>query len=568
MIAFKTHHYLKRKTRGKEGFVALKLDMSKAYDRVRWNFLFEVMRAMNFAPEWIHLIKECVSSVKYLIPFDNTFLGPILPRRGLRQGDPLSPYLSILVAEGLSLLIRKNEKQGRIHGVSVAKGAPRVSHLFFADDNFLFFRAQEDECNVIKGILSTYTSTSGQMVNFSKSALSFSSNVVGPTRDNICNMLGVYQEQVGSRYLGLPSLIGRRKMEILGFLRERIVKRIQSWNNMFLSKAGREVLLKTVIQVTPSYAMNVFLLPAKLCTEIERIMNGYWWRRKEMTGWGIRWKSWQDLCKPKQKGGLGYRSLREFNIAMLGKQAWRLTTDTNSLVSKVFKSRYFPKSSFLDAKLGSNPSYIWRSVFEAQGIIRDGTRRRVGNGRDIYVWRDSWLPRKEGGMVLSPKPEGVFDMNVASLIKEDCSGWNVQRVHNVFSHEESEAILSIPLSKRDVSDGFWWSDDVRGVYTVKSGYRRIKGEVLEEGWLGWTRMWGLSIQPKIKHFFWQVMTNVLPVAENLRKKRVDIAAECKLCAEAEETIFHLFKNCRFTQGIWSNYRQIFQQQSDSFQDWV
>lgn len=137
------------------------------------------------------------------------------------------------------------------------------------------------------------------------------------------------------------------------------------------SKASREVLLKNVVQAIPTYAMSVFLLPSKLCHEIEIAMNSYWWNADNNSGKGIRWKDWKALNKPKKLGRMGYRTLREFNLSLLGKQTWRFIQQPHSLVSKVYKAKYFPKVSYLDAKIGSNPSFVWRSVCQTQNIIKD-----------------------------------------------------------------------------------------------------------------------------------------------------------------------------------------------------
>ena len=126
-------HYLKRARQGKIGTAALKIDMSKAYDRIEWGYLKTMMLKLGFAERWVKLILLCVSTVTYKVLRGNEEVGPIVPSRGLRQGDPLSPDLFIICAEGLSLLLRKHERAGLIHGVWVAKGAPIVTHLFFAD---------------------------------------------------------------------------------------------------------------------------------------------------------------------------------------------------------------------------------------------------------------------------------------------------------------------------------------------------------------------------------------------------------------------------------------------------
>ncbi|CAH9105008.1 unnamed protein product [Cuscuta europaea] len=332
IVAFETQHFLKRKSTGKEGFIALKLDMSKAYDKVDWSFLDKILIKMGFHGCWVRMIMECVKTVKYYIQFDGDFLGPIIPGRGLRQGDPVSPYLFILIAEGLSALIRQAEKQRNIHGVAVCRRAPRVSHLFFVDDSFLFFKANMIECTAVKEILKEYEDNSGQAVNFTKSTLSFSPNIQEDFKGYCRNFFGVLQDGDNQRYLGLPSLIGRGKRAILGFLRDRIVQRIKSWNNRFLSRAGRAVLLRNVVQAMPTYAMNVFLLPRDLCDEIEKLMNGFWWKGSKFEQRGIRWRRWEALRKPKGLGGLGFRKLREFNLAMLAKQGWRILSRPDNLM--------------------------------------------------------------------------------------------------------------------------------------------------------------------------------------------------------------------------------------------
>ena len=126
--------------------MALKLDMSKAYDRVEWAFLERVMYQLGLEERLIKIIMSCVQSVSYSVLLNGQPVGNIIPGRGLRQGDPLSPYLFLLCAMGLQCLIQKAEASGDIKGVAICRHGPRISHLFFADDNVLFCRATEGEC--------------------------------------------------------------------------------------------------------------------------------------------------------------------------------------------------------------------------------------------------------------------------------------------------------------------------------------------------------------------------------------------------------------------------------------
>ncbi|PNX60847.1 ribonuclease H, partial [Trifolium pratense] len=152
---------MKSKTRGKKGAAALKLDISKAYDRINWDFLKDMMAKMGFSQKWIGWIMLCVETVDYSIIVNGHMVGPVIPGRGLRQGDPLSPYLFIICAEGLSALIRQAENRGDLHGIKICRNAPVISHLLFADDCFLFFKATINEATVLKNILSVYEAASG-----------------------------------------------------------------------------------------------------------------------------------------------------------------------------------------------------------------------------------------------------------------------------------------------------------------------------------------------------------------------------------------------------------------------
>lgn len=135
MIAFEIMHFMKRKTQGKEGWMALKLDMSKAYDRVEWSYMEAMLLRMGFDNHVVHLFMSCLNSVKYSIAHAGRNFGLIIPERGLRQGDPLSSYLFLICMEGLSSLLQDFERKRLIAGIKVARMAPSISHMFFADDS-------------------------------------------------------------------------------------------------------------------------------------------------------------------------------------------------------------------------------------------------------------------------------------------------------------------------------------------------------------------------------------------------------------------------------------------------
>ncbi|KAK5838773.1 hypothetical protein PVK06_007511 [Gossypium arboreum] len=203
--------------------------------------------------------------------------------------DPLSPYPFIICAKGLSYLLKEVEAYNFIPGAEVCKSSPTITHLFFAYDSFLFFKATRSECSSVKIILDVYEQASGQAGNFKKSRIFFSPNKVEGVRWELFDILGVHTPLDHGRYLGLPSLVGHTKRSIFSFLRERMWSCIQNWNNKLLSRANKEILLKSIAQAILSYCISTFLLPISLYDELQRIMNSIWWGMKDNGGSTIYW---------------------------------------------------------------------------------------------------------------------------------------------------------------------------------------------------------------------------------------------------------------------------------------
>ncbi|KAL0012182.1 hypothetical protein SO802_007290 [Lithocarpus litseifolius] len=162
LVGFELMHYLEHKREGIESFLAVKLDMSKAFDRVEWVFIEKVMERLSFHEKWIGMIMQCISTVSYSILINGVAYGCIMPTRGIRQGDPLSPYLFLLCAEGFSSMICQAVRRQLLSGVSICRGCPMVTHLFFADDSLLFCKASSQECQKLVEILKHYENASGQ----------------------------------------------------------------------------------------------------------------------------------------------------------------------------------------------------------------------------------------------------------------------------------------------------------------------------------------------------------------------------------------------------------------------
>ena len=167
-----------------------------------------------------------------------------------------------------------------------------------------------------------------------------------------------------------------------------------------------------------------------------------------------------------------------FNLALLAKQGWRILSNPNSLMDRVYKAKYFPYNDILNAKLGSNLSYAWRSIFNSLEVIRKGTRWLVGNGKRIHIWEDKWLPTPTIHKVISTPRDFDDFLMVLSLIDENSKWWKPDLVKSLFLYFEANEILKIPFSHSLSEDSLIWLGNKKGLFKVKSAYY-VANELVE-----------------------------------------------------------------------------------------
>ncbi|KAL9666219.1 hypothetical protein QQ045_000543 [Rhodiola kirilowii] len=488
LIAHEMMSFMRSRSNSKDGFCCIKIDMSKAYDRMEWVFLENMQKRMDFPATWIAKVMACVSSVSYRIRVNDIISDYFSPERGIRQGDPLSPYLIVICMEWLARRLDRAVQVGELQGIKVSSSAPSVSHLLFADDCMLFIKADVDHIMRLKSILKEFEDISGQRINYSKSEFFVSSNVCPDIARCIGSILGMKLVNRIEKYLGLPVCVNGRSSTLWNYLEDRMWKRVNGWKEKLLSVAGKETLIKTVIQALPVYALTCFKMPKRIVERWNSIVTSFWWSNKK--GRFIAWIDRRKLQKVKEEGGLGLRNFQLMNLALIIKQAWRILTKPELLISMIYKARYASARDLLEAPVGLRPSWAWRSVHWGLNILKR--------------WR------------------AVGDEGQIRFLRSD----------GEFSAKAAYDILLLEENRRE--------SDRQGESSDNSKIKQF-----------WKRFWRIKAQRKAKIFMWKLFFNAVPVSANLISRGCRVDPKCRICGAGIEDGVHVFLNCWWAKEFWS-----------------
>lgn len=273
---------------------------------------------------------SCISTVSSSILFNGEVLEPIYPSRGIRQGDPLSPYLFILCMEYLGQLIVEKCNAKLWQPIKASSSGPAFSHFFFADDLVLFARADGTNCFIVRDVLDEFCSLSGQTISEAKSRVYFSPNVARDTRESLSDILGFASAPSLGKYLGIPIMHPRSSSHEYNFVLDRVKHKLVGWKANMLSFVGRVVLIQASYASIPSYIMQCTKLLGRILDGIDRVNRNFLWGNTD-TAKKIHWVGWQKVTRTKEEGGLGLQEAKGRNSTLLAKLNWRLHMESEAL---------------------------------------------------------------------------------------------------------------------------------------------------------------------------------------------------------------------------------------------
>ncbi|GJY55016.1 RNA-directed DNA polymerase, eukaryota [Tanacetum coccineum] len=554
-----------------------KVDFEKAYDSVRWDFLDDVLDKFGFGVKWRNWIQSCLRSSRGSILINGSPTKEFQFFRGLKQGDPLSPFLFILVMESLHISFQRVVDAGLFNGINLSSTV-NLSHLFYADDAIFIGQWNELNIDTLVRVLECFFRASGLRINMSKSKI-MGVNVEDAKVKIAANKLGCLVLKTPFTYLGTKVGENMHRKHAWNEVVEKVLSRLSRWKLKTLSIGGRFTLLKSVLGSMPIFHMSIFKVPSSILNSLEvirsRFFNGHEHKSNKAT-----WFKWNKVLTSKEKGGLGVSSLFALNRGLLFKWLWRFYSQKDSLWTKVIKALYGEDGS-LDKVGASAARTCWTTivqevkVIQAQGInIHDFIKLKLGNGEDSRFWLDKWY---EGGVLkrLFPRVYALeLDKNISVSSKLKAPSLVTTFRRNARSGIEQTQFDSMAEIMKTISlvprvDRYIWSLENDGSFSVASIRKTLDDNRFQEESLS-TR-WVKSVPIKVNILAWKVKSNALPTRFNISRRGMDIdSIDCPICKMGVETTSHVFFQCNVVRQVMrkiSSWWNVEYMEVNSYEEW-
>lgn len=558
--------------KGRKQGLIIKIDFEKAFDKLNWQYLWKMMKLMNFPRKWITWMKECLSSAWISVLVNGSPTKGFKMHKGVRQGDPLSPFLFIIAVEGLNWLFKRALNQGSFNGVKMGNEGLTLSHLQFADDTLVFCKASLEEVQVVKKLLEDFEEISGLKINFHKTSLCG----VGVPEDNLqifADTMGCQMHKLPIKYLGMPLGANPKRKSTWKPILDRFKSKLASWKRRYLSIGGRIVLIKSVLSSLPIFYMSLFKIPEGIVKALESIQAKFLWGGSELKR-KLHLVGWPKITQAKSNVGLGIKNIKEMNDSLLLKWWWRYGMEKEALWKKVITTKYKanPSRWFPNSNLPRNASTIWKDIINTKvrnpfmhSLYMINTKIKVGDGKLTLFWLDPWL----GNFLLAEAFPPIFNLviNQEESIHEvlarrtNTHQWDFHLRRNLFVWEKElfDEFLSVLdgseiLQSDGSEDKLSWLENGSASFTVKSIYDLANPSSIDLN-SDFSHIWRNLAPYRVQCFIWLVLHGRVKTADFLFNLGIIHNVEdslCKFCSIHSETLDHLFLHCDPVWTLWSN----------------
>ncbi|KAL0318219.1 UNVERIFIED_CONTAM: Transposon TX1 uncharacterized protein [Sesamum calycinum] len=357
---------------------ALKVDLRKAYDTVEWDFLLSTLQLFGFPPTFSKWIEECITSPHFSLYLNGEVHGFFAGARGLRQGDPVSPYLFVLVMEVLHLILLQLIEQDGGFAYHWQCKELGLFQLCFADDLILLCKAEVQSVDLFRR---------GLHANPQMSHLILSKAANG-VRTSLLETLGFQEGRLPLRYLGLPLIASRLTLLDCQPLLQKIDARIRGWNGVSLSLAGRVQLIKSVLLAFEVYWAMAFLLPKGVIKEIVKRIRTFLWKGNSSSGYPK--VAWESVCKPIEEGGQGIRDILALNRALMSRHLWSVIKHEKESIWVDWIARYRLRGASIWTVNAKRGGWSWRKMLELRGTLLPHIQFKIGTGESFSLWHYPW----------------------------------------------------------------------------------------------------------------------------------------------------------------------------------
>ncbi|XP_071734239.1 uncharacterized protein [Rutidosis leptorrhynchoides] len=491
-------------------------------------------------------------------------------KRGLRQGDPLSPFLFIIVMEGLHIAFQRAMDMDFVRGIKVGNPCVRLSHFFYADDVIILSDWSREQFDNILCLLHAFHMVSGLNINVSKSHI-FGMGVGDAEIDVFANDSGCLRGSFPTTYLGVPIGSNMKRKSSWSTLIDKFHSKMASWKVNLLSSGGRLTLIKSVMGSLGIYWMSMFKCPESILKHLESIRSQFFWgsssNNKKMA-----WAKWILILASFEKGGLNVGSLKAFNLAMLYKWRWRYLTNPNDFWVILVKSIH---GNVFENTLGNS---LWSSIVECCSktiadklLPGDVLKMRVGNGRNISFWHDVWMGQDN----LANRFNRLYhlELNKHHTIADKLvtGSWDWSWSRSNLTGRSVDLLQSMQAEVRDVqlseAEDIWsCSITTDNIFSVKVARLHMDRIILPSSPL--PMRWNKFIPKKVNIFMWRFIHDYLPLCWNLSTRGLDInTIICPVCNNGVEDHLHLFFDCSVALDVWRKVRLWTDCNMPSFNSW-